>query len=124
MREWEFEFRVSQPITFDTCERVISEVAGVPAKLDIGEADGNPYDTYWRVVEIRATRANGDFVSLGFTQNFSNSWDDPRTVTQPFTVRWYLVDEPLEAKRALWHALRDRFAALGATSDEPKWLHA
>jgi hypothetical protein len=118
----EFVFHVSQPLTFEACANVMSAVAGVPANLDIGETDGNPYDTYWRTVEIRATRANGDFLSLGFSQNVSSSSEDPRTITESFNVRWYVAKEPFAAKRRIWHALRDAFAALGCTSEEEKWL--
>lgn len=122
MRECEFVFHVSQPLSFEACANVISAVAGVPATLDIGEAAGNPYDTYWRIVELRATRANDDFLSLGFIQNLSSPSEDPRTVTESFTVRWYLAEEPFATKRQIWHMLRDAFAALGCTSEEPRWL--
>jgi hypothetical protein len=120
--ESEFVFHVSQPLTFEACANVMSAVAGVPATLHIGETDGNPYDTYWRTVEIRATHANGDFLSLGFNQNLSSSSEDPRTVTGSFNVRWYLANEPSSTKRRIWHALRDGFAALGCTTEAPKWL--
>jgi hypothetical protein len=122
VREWEFGFQVSQPLTFEACANAISGIVGVPATLDVGEAEGNPYDTYWRTVEIRATRANGDFVSLGAAQNLSSSSEAPRTIGQSFTVRWYLASEPVETRRQIGQALRATFAALGCTSDEPKWL--
>src|SRR5262245_9655154 len=100
----------------------MSAAAGVPATLEIGQLAGNPYDNYWRTVEIRATRANGDFLSLGFTQNMYSSIDDPRTVAESFHVRWYLAKEPVATKRQILLALRDAFAALGCTSEQPTWL--
>jgi len=80
----------------------------------------------------RRRAADHDAVSIGaddwsvetqLPEVFAESdQNDPRTVTGSFNVRWYLPKEPAATKRRIWQALRDGFAALGCTSEEPKWL--
>ena len=101
--------------------RANADRRGGARRADVGEADGNPHYSYWRTVEHRATRANGDFLLSGFSQNLSMIQRRPAHRHGVVQRSGAFPNEPLKRANAGLHALRDGFALLGCTSEWKWW---
>jgi hypothetical protein len=114
--QWQLAFTSPSKRTIDDYARVLSEVAGAPATVEYGEADGNPRDGYFRGAYLRIRRGDVN-VFFNVTQHMSTSYDDANAYNRIDEVR--LEGDSFDDMLATWHALRDGLAPLGCIDHTP-----